>query len=224
MDDVCLVIPSTHRHAQHLKTLIPSIEKQTFQPKEIVVALSEADEETCKYWNTVISEMTNLGIEVDCVAKKAYAAENRNRGGRHCNSNIISFMDADDTMSHDRLESVVTKMNEYDADALLHNFKMNETCPKSIGKVYTADTLRNLHNRQKNDNGPLHLAMNPMPHHGHISIKKHVFDHLKQDESEQFRRGEDSEYVRRIIDHGYDTIFTDQCLSDYHIEHSTSMH
>tara|TARA_B100000482_G_C12607895_1_gene297832 strand:+ start:1242 stop:1916 length:675 start_codon:yes stop_codon:yes gene_type:complete len=222
MEDICLVIPSTNRHATHIGNLLTSIEKQTLPPKEIIIAMSEADDETCESWKKQITDMTTLNIQIDCVARKAYAAENRNRGGELCTSNIISFMDTDDTMSHDRLETVVSKMTEYTADAFLHNFNMNKKCSGGSGKTYTAGKLRDVHNHQKNNNGPIHLNMNPMPHHGHFTVRKHVFEDLKQDESEQYRRSEDSEYVRRVIDHGHDTIFTDLCLSDYNIQNSTS--
>lgn len=223
VDDVCLVLPSTNRHAKHLGDVVTSIRKQTLQPKEIIIAMSEADERVCQSWKQKISEMTDLNIQLDCVPQKANAAENRNRGAMKCKSNIISFMDCDDVMRDDRLQTIVSKMDEYSADALLHTYIMNDECSGGSGKTYKSDEMRSIHKSQNARQGPIHLELDPPPHHGHISVRKHVFSDLKQDESELYRRSEDAEYVRRLIDHGRDLIFVDECLSDYRIQNSSEL-
>lgn len=128
------------------------------------------------------------------------------------------FFDADDIMKPNRIERIIELFNKYNCNAILHSFE-DSAKKESIkeDKIYDGNYLYKLH---KNTNTPyLSIKNEKKIHHGHISIKRTVFDNIKFRIEEEYKRSEDTKFVRDLIDYYGNKkntiIFTNEELSYY---------
>lgn len=212
----CVVVPSVPEHVSHLDDLFDSVASQTVLPDKVVVALSETDSQTCNFLETEFrNKFTDIDIKFDCVDQKAFSATNRNRGSHECHAqDLIAFMDADDIMHPKRVQLARDMIARYDADALAHTYSSEIAHVSGNEKVHMPDDVRRQHEIQLLNNGPIHFE-NVAIHHGHPTVRREVFEREKQDDSERYRRSEDSEYLRRLTDKNYGVMFVESPLSVY---------
>lgn len=225
--DVCLIVPCVPSHVAHLPALLRSAVAQTLPPRAVVVALSEASASSCAATQRSLrAAFPTLSIFLTCTPSPALSSANRNRGARFAASlpdpcSIFSFFDADDVMRPTRLEDVTRAMALHGADAALHSFgTRSETVETADAegaahRLWTPDELRAAHVAQKARKGPIHLQLRVPPHHGHITVTREAYEVETQDESTAFRRSEDSEYVRRLLDKGRKVVYLEKDLSHY---------
>ena len=129
-------------------------------------------------------------------------------------------MDADDAMDKTRLEKIRDAMYTHNADALLHTHSQHSDPFLNANDVRTRrrNLLKKIQGTWKAKSN--HRFGSDIPGAiGHISIRKKVFNKEKQTEVEG---AEDSEYVARIIDRGYDLIFIPDVLSTYNRQNSSN--
>ena len=217
MSDISVVIPCIPKHLKHLNELITSICEQTLLPYEVIISLSDYNDNDSKqlhehYCNT----FPKLIIKIVNQVEPAYAGENRNRGCAACTTKYVTFMDADDIMVSHTLETLVELFNEYDMDALLHTHGNHTT-----NKLFDDKVMKTVKNNSRNvwlDHRLLGLTN--VIHHGHITVKKSVFDVVQQDALR--KRGQDSDFVRHIIDNDMRLYLIDKNLSIYRPHLSSS--
>ena len=212
------MIPTTANHSKHLGSVLGSIAQQTVPVDRVVVSASGISSESCSVLNDSINQQyPNIPIQLECESKEAYAAANRNRGAGHCTESLVSFMDVDDLMSPTRIERLKEIFHETNADAVYHGYEGNN----STGVRYSADDMRVRNNNQKDRNGPFIFDNGTKLHHGHPTVRRKVYLDTEQNKTELYRRGEDSEYARRLCNDGYNIVFQDEPLSVYRQHLST---
>lgn len=215
-------IPCIKRDSEKLNNLVKSINIQTKKPDEIVISYSGVTNKEGIDLKNNLQKLTNIDIKVISSLDKKYAGENRNIAAENSKGNILMFFDADDIMKENRIERIMDLFDEYNSYAVLHSFENKDINKKSNFysnglKIYDGNFLYNL---QKNSITPyLHIENEKTIHHGHISIKKTVFDNIKFRFDEKYRRGQDSKFVRDLIDYYGNNkntiIFTNEELSYY---------
>ena len=125
------------------------------------------------------------------------ASTNRNRGGKMCSGDIITFMDADDVMYPDKLLYINTYFNKYNPKILLHayskgydNFESTKEFDIFFGKrLYDVATIV----KKKK------FLMLPIGniHHGQPSISSDVFNNINFNENMEY--GEDCLFLHDIL-------------------------
>ena len=199
-------IPCIPRDISKLDRLFKSIQNQTYKPLEVIIAMSETTKYDADKYEKNWNEKYKFKIKIIPTEEKCYAAKNRNRIIPHINGNLISFMDADDAMHPERLEKINEIFKEYNNYALLHTHSTNyKSFPplKKYPKIYYLSDIYKMVEETKGK----HLYIQPKSliselstlHHGHITCKKEIFNNIKYNESEKYRRGEDTILVREII-------------------------
>ena len=210
---ISVVIPCIPKHVQHLEGLLDSIQSQTLLPQAVIIALSETNNQECTKLQKQFQKLYhNFKIIFNCVEHKAYAAENRNRGASVVKTDYITFIDADDLMNPNKIMTIVKLFNEQDTDAILHT--LNDK--KNTHKIISSDKLRSI--LPKNHTNYIRhslVGLNNRIHHGHISIKTDVYNKYKQNENLKYRRGQDSEFVKRLLNNGINIIIVDSDLTRY---------
>ena len=120
---ISIVIPCIPRDIKYLDRLMESIKNQSYNPYEIILALSGTNSTLdINKLNDSLIEKFNLPIKFSYTKKMCNASTNRNRGGKMCSGDIITFMDADDVMYPDKLLYINTYFNKYNPKLFLHSY------------------------------------------------------------------------------------------------------
>jgi glycosyltransferase involved in cell wall biosynthesis len=217
--NVSLCVPCIPRDKDKLIRLMKSVKSQTLKPYEVVISLS-GEEYTNNNFKNKLESIAKIPVKIIYTKDKKIASENRNIASENASGDILSYIDADDIMKNNRIERIVRIFKKYNCNAVLHSFE------------YTLDTNKNSDTKIKIYEGKImykiskkvntiHLWINnenPI-HHGHISIKKNVFNNIKFNTSQKYRRSEDSKFVRDIIEYygnnNKTIVFTNEKLSYY---------
>ena len=142
---------------------------------------------------------SDLNIKVIFTEKKQYAAANRNMAASGNKCDYISFMDADDIMLENKIEILKKIIIEEKPLSIIHNYNSVNTKYKVNNnikhKIY-GDEIYEILKKTKTQNITKFKV-----HHGHITISKDIFNNVKQDTSDKWRRGQDSKFIRDIFKH-----------------------
>jgi len=203
-----VVIPCIPRDTHKLDRCLQSISRQTYQPCEVIISHSgisdKKNEELLLKFN---SNNYKFIIKISSKEGKANAAENRNRGVKvSSNCDYISFIDSDDAMQPQRLEILNKIIEKENPLCIGHAFSNSENI---LNKVFTENEIESalhkiddglkfneIHNDTRNQRYWLYVGM----HHGNVTERKDVFNHITQNESSRFRRCEDSKFLRDLLD------------------------
>ena len=193
---ISLCIPCFPRDTPKLEKLLESVKKQTVKPDEIIIGHSEMNEQQAK---ELEKKYSDLKIKVIFTEKKQYAAANRNMAATGNKSDYISFMDADDIMLDNKIEILKKIILEEKPLSIIHNYNSVNTKYEISNdikrKIYGDEIYDSLQNSKT-----IHINTFRV-HHGHITISKEVFENVKQDTSDKWRRGQDSKFIRDIFKH-----------------------
>lgn len=217
--NVAVIIPCVPSHVQYLAELLKSINNQTVLPKRVIIALSETQRDTCKNTINNLRKILDKRIKliVNCSANKKNRAENRNRGLDNIKDcEYISYIDADDNMCPSRIEKTIDLIREYNADACLHSYCNSLDKCSTGNKVLSPEQVKNIEQDNRNH---IHLTKIPLTH-GHITITKNVIKNIKQNNSNEYRRGEDAKFIRDLFKNNFRVVHTEDALSVYNYERS----
>ena len=194
---IAIGIPCIPKHVKHLPELMESIKKQTISPTEVILGISETDkQEADKLLKQYSSILLPSKLIVTSTAERALAGKNRNRISDHCTADLISFIDADDLMHPQRNEILLDVYKRYRPRSIVHQYTRTfKDMEKKINNATVVDGMM-LHKLNKNKNTP-HLVGADL-HHGHITVETKLFKKIRQ--PEDMRIGEDSIFVRRILE------------------------
>lgn len=193
---ITICIPCFPRDTPKLEKCINSIMNQTVHPEKVIVGHSEFTKKQAK---KLEEKYKNDKFDFKCVStrKKQYAAKNRNMVAKKVDTDYIGFFDADDIMYPERIETIWKQISKHKPLCLIHGFNDDYNKKRKLNKVVFGKELYDKANKTKNER----LWIYPGAHHGHPTIHKSVFDKVKQNESKEFRRGQDSKYLRDILNH-----------------------
>ena len=198
---VTIAIPCSADDISKLDSLANSISQQTIKPNQIVIAISGTDEPSDAIQDQIF-KITQIPTLVLTTPEKHFAGSNRNRAAERAIGDYILFMDADDLMHSQYVEVICDIFQKYDPIAIVHEYERSiGAIPTVISEYKVKDGLwmYNFHKQNPPSNGTnIGLPHNRL-HHGHISIKRKVWeDGLRQTNR---RRGQDAEYLRKLLDY-----------------------
>ena len=209
---LCVCIPCIYEHIKYLKDCLNSIMKQSFQPHEIVIVISNIPKDELdlvkEKVTKICAEFTFPGILTDFTEERKYAGENRNRAISLSNCDIISLIDADDLMRYDRLD-VIYKVFDMDDSVIgvLHKFYEN---------IYPEPEQQHI------NFDPIYIKKYMYDkdlHFGHASFLRTLFNEYQYTNKP---RGQDIEFVHNILGKYIKNLrIYDQKLSYYISNHST---
>jgi glycosyltransferase involved in cell wall biosynthesis len=165
---ISVCIPCVIQHVPTLDRCIKSISEQIVLPKEVVISVSSVEEGQMDATKTATEFLlgkyrNKLEINVLYTTEKRYAGENRNIAIRHATGDIISFIDADDTMYPNRLYAIRNIFELY---------------PDCIGVVhhFTENGCRNTDRWRFNEDFVDSYVYSTDIHFGHPTFRREVFD------------------------------------------------
>lgn len=191
MPTLGVAIPCYHGHINILKNLLDSIEKQTRKPDMVVVSCSGTND------TPYTQDQYSFPLNIITNPNKMNTAQNRNIAANALDTDIISFIDADDQMHFQRLE-IIEKAFENDIVIFLHNYIDGFDKPdikyddivfdiNRIGLYPCGWMIYHIDNPQNNI------------HNAHVSIHKNIFNLIKYNESPYWCAREDSLFNSEIV-------------------------
>ncbi|MEC4819459.1 MAG: glycosyltransferase [Scytonema sp. PMC 1069.18] len=116
MPKISIIIP-VYNGAKTIRETIESVLKQTFSDFDLIIINSESTDSTLE----IVNQIHDPRIKVFSYPK-ANVAVNRNRGINHACGEFISFLDADDLWTPDKLASQYKALEENPADAVAYSW------------------------------------------------------------------------------------------------------
>lgn len=199
-------VPCIPRDFDVLSKLLDSISRQTLQPLEVVVSLSNASETDSQKFKEILLKYSDIRFKTFITGNSHNASQNRNVILEYFHDQhefeILSFIDSDDEMHSQRLEIVSKSFVKYSCDLLLHGyFTDSEPDLPEWFRIRNNDEVKYLLQRNKNiiswSDGRLH--------YGHVSMSKQV----KIKQNTKMKIGEDYQFV-------YDTYLQNKKI--YHLQ------
>lgn len=221
---IAVIIPCIPKHYCFLPECIKSINRQHIKPTQIIITMSESNENIITKCNKHLRKFTKIPIIISTATEKQYAGENRNRGYKYLNNDIdyVCFFDADDIMTKTKLRDSIYFMKKYNSDLLVHSYTKEYKKPSKTIQVLDSDYIKNTHTKQINDEYGFEHCLNMLDRYkvqrGHITVTKKLFDNIK---FPSFKRGEDQQFITDTIYSNYKLIFINKVLSIYN-EHRSS--
>ena len=209
INTISIIIPCIPRDIKFLDRLLDSIRNQTFKPHEVIICLSETDDLQAEKIKNDLQKY-NLPLKIINTTDKRNASQNRNAGIDNSTGNILSFMDADDVMHPKKLYYVNKYFNEYNPYIFVHSYVKNMDVNKAVinnkpnlyNGIYVWDLLMKYNGKIVNvEDGYSKWGVFLNVHHGHVSVKREVVDNVRYREEPLFRRGQDSIFIRDVINH-----------------------
>lgn len=224
--NVSVVVPCHPPHVPYLSRLIYSLYQQTRLPKEIIISLSETNQETAIALERKLSDLIPVRILWDTA--KHMAGENRNRGARVSTGKVISFIDADDVSHPQRLEIVEELFRRHNPKMLLHAYVKKTAVFQlyeidQIALVHSPDIFRytfgNPVQRERDKELAGTVVTNLVAgggdchiHHGHCSVAPEV---MQQDQFTEFFPREDGIFARDVLLRHNNTLYAKADLTAY---------
>lgn len=225
---ISLIIPSTNISWNKCRNQIEyMICKSVEKPQEVLIIVSGTGIDKSFHYTT----FCKYNLRIYYRRNNMNSASNKNFGTRYAKCLHISFFDADDIMSNNRIKILKYIIKEYkNYDIILHmytrnyiQFKRNVKYSKNISKYFylnssyiTSLYRKNIHLYKVQLWGCCHFL--PKQYHisnGWITVKKSMFNVEKFNEDISLTRTEDSEYNGRVIMKGYKALILRMILGYY---------
>jgi glycosyltransferase involved in cell wall biosynthesis len=224
-----VVIPLVPAHIKYLENLIQSLASAQLPPDQIIIAASSITYSSNEFLHQLVSKF-KIYTKITSSESHFTAGINRNRGWDLAETDYVSFCDADDTYSWDRISILEEIASVHSADLILHNYtylkprQLLDLLPRTNEFITSEDlykaTFSNGHRDISLETGVLGDTNIVLPkfskshwriHHGHASVKRNL----------NFRygakiRGEDGEFCRDILFSKKNVVYTPNRLSNYH--------
>ena len=207
-----IAIPTHPTHVGYVYNLLEQINKSSILPNQVSISISE-------FSGDLLIKEYPFEVIVSKSTEPKMASQNRNIAGSKLQTDIISFMDADD-IPHIRRNEFLLKSFDLGAKSVVHDY------------IYTGLSITHYSDELNEFNfiidtidtygGGAHLTpisstINGYSHsNGHITVLKSIFDNHKYDESEWLHRCcEDSEFAGKLVLNGYKISLLKNKLSLY---------
>ena len=205
-----VAVPCYGPHVSSLPALLESVANQTFPPAHVVVSSSDTPEAPSE----LLNRRWPFKLDILVRAERRNAAQNRNAAARALHTDLISFIDADDTMHPQRLEIITHVVGATGVDVVLHGC-LSPPSP-DYARDYPPLTAPWPHTVNAAGDKRPRFETRYQPVHGHVTISRALGHKYSQPENLSFERREDSEFVDRLIMmRGVRSAFIDLPLTKY---------
>jgi len=197
-----VAIPCYQGHLEALGNLLESINLQSRKPDMVIVSCSSAVSCINPY------SSTNYSFPFDIIFhyEVKNAAENRNIAASHLTTDVITFIDADDTMHPQRIAVIETCFTKYQHIAILmHNHNMSPNEPFEHYENLDCFQFNKLFKCKNGSTQHRDYLYMGIIHNGQPSVPRDVFMTAPFDESLSSYGKEDTLFCTRII-----TMFPEQ--------------
>lgn len=189
-----VAIPCYINHINALGYLLDSIEKQTRKPDKVVVSCSSSQQGDIppSYFQY------SFPIYIYIISEKLNAAQNRNIAISYLDTDIITFIDADDQMHPQRLEIIEQCFLKHDVKILGTSFETDDTrefdhyldFPFEINKLYICPSRSVQH---------INYTTGNVIHNGQYSVRRDVLQNIRFREEPQYFGREDTFFGGDVI-------------------------
>lgn len=208
---VTVGIPCIPKHIGHLNELIKNINDQELLPNEIIISLSESNNNEGNNLEKELNDISISPVRVITSEGKKYAGENRNICGKFCNTELITFIDSDDLMCPSRIKILYDLYSSLNYDVLFHNFI------DSYSQIKCSSDYDNINNKKitkkqymsNNTTDETKSVYLENVAHGHFTIKKDILNKHPIDINGY---GEDTRYLHKLFKNDLNVI----SLPDYY--------
>lgn len=209
MATIGIAIPCYKPHWEILPGLLKNIQESSRLPDKVVVSCSSWHENGER-----ILEDYPFPILVLFTTEIQNAAQNRNCAAKHLDTDLISFMDADDRMHPRRLEIVANTMEANPTvDALYHSYVRRSDYEYTFTEEDAASCLLSI---EEHPNAWSNCRVVELDiHHAHVTIRKQVFQRQKFVEEAWAFRIEDGIFAKQLVQRGFVCRFVPFRLSLY---------
>lgn len=115
-----VAVPCYYKHFKYLPSLLTSLTQQTCLPDEVVISLSQVEYLTNEEIDALENSPWPFPVEIIRRVGVFMEGSNRTTAARHCSSDIILCVDADDIPHPQRIEAVLQLFSTLpDADMVL---------------------------------------------------------------------------------------------------------
>ena len=236
--DISVVVPCYYLHIPYLNVTFQDICAQTILPKEVILSISQINEETKeKIYDQFINLFKSVGVvfQIIYTIEEQYAGINRNIGAKAASCEYIIFIDADDSIHPQKIEITKYFLEKYQPDIMLHSFVLRQPLDylKFLNinyieaSIYTTQKLlidtfgdpakrdRNIELVRRN----CHSLGQKSPDgkyrmipHGYPTVRKSLFDKYQYT---NLKSGEDGVFIRDVLWDLGNIIFVDVPLMNY---------
>jgi hypothetical protein len=205
-----VAIPCYKPHAHLLPSLIENISKSSQRPDHIAISCSSWDHD-----RRTDTTYDGIPVSIQYSSRRLNQATNRNIAGAMLNTQLISFIDADDLMHPSRLEYIVRAFqgpyhaiyHGYTWEHVSHYSDPFNPVEYSIVSDPIVPYINGIGIRVDNPNHILH--------HAHVTVRRDVFHHFKFDQRPEAYRIEDSLYGCKLYESKLSLGFLAGALSRY---------
>ena len=191
-----VAIPCYQGHLAVLGNLLESIEGQSRKPDVVIVSCSSSPSSV----NPYLSKKYSFPLHIIFHSEKKNAAENRNIAASYLTTNVITFIDADDTMHPQRLAIIETCFTKYPHIAILmHNCNMNPNEPFEHYQHLDCFQFNRLFQCPNGSTQHIDYLYMDVIHNGQPSVPRDVFASMPFDETPASHGKEDTVFCTRII-------------------------
>jgi glycosyltransferase involved in cell wall biosynthesis len=189
-----VAIPCYINHITILRDLLNSIEQQTRKPDKVVVSCSSS--QTTDIPSSYFEY--SFPIIIYTISQVLNAAQNRNIAISQLNTDIVTFIDADDQMHPQRLEIIEQCFLTQDVKILGTSFETDDNrefdkyteFPFEINKLYVCPARSVQH---------INYITGNIIHNGQYSVSRDVLQHIKFREEPEFFGREDTFFGGDVI-------------------------
>lgn len=185
---ISVCIPCIVQHIPSLDKCIKSIANQIVLPNEVIISISSIEKDSMEMTKITTELLLAkyrdiLNIIVLYAEHKQYAGINRNIAVSESTGDIVSFIDADDTMYRNRLYVIRNIFELYpDCMGILHHFTENGS--RNMDKwVFNEELVDN-------------YVYTHYIHFGHPSFRRMIFDRYKYS---YMPRGQDMAFFNVLL-------------------------
>ena len=202
-----IAIPLIDRHIKHLNRLLDTIQMSTIKPNTVSISSpSNLDD--------IIGNKYSFDIIVTNNGRNLPTTVNRNIAANKLNTDIISFIDADDASHVFRNEFLINSFKN--TNIIVHNYHKSLIYDESfihsdIGEMNVMydyiDTMESV-GFPYSSKGHLDYSC------GHVTVSKNIFNNYKFNEN-FLSVGEDINYLRLLMENNFKITYISNKLTNY---------
>jgi len=214
---ISVIVPMTPQRMPFIPRLMQSIANGTRLPCEIIFSISSSPDPVTIDVPSRLQKATK--VSVITTAETKFAGGNRNTASSQATMPVIAAIDSDDMAGPTWIETIEHVFQTYEVDALMHKISpcsspKNESSPINVLVAKVNRQFERKFGLNPSREAAFQWATSHRGwHNGHISIRRHVYLAVQQDE--QQRRGEDSWFLVDILLKGYKVLYVRNFLTLY---------